>query len=249
MVFSRLLSKRDAITLLELIHASTCCSSEEDFKELVDKLSEVISYDFATCVCGKKDVNSNLESYNVININYPSEWIELYAVRGYHQIDPVIKENFANFKLQRWADTYKQNRPPKDFLSIAEDFMLEDGFTYGQKNPVGNVGSLFSISGRTIEYNTRTEMILELIVPHLHQAIMRIVDRDSANNIRTLSKREIEVLNWLRKGKSSWDISMILHIAEVTVNYHIENIKRKLDVVNRLQAVAVAVQQGLIDIG
>ena len=91
-------------------------------------------------------------------------------------------------------------------------------------------------------------MILELVVPHFHQVITRITDQQSRNNISPLSKREIEVLNWLQQGKSSWDISMILRISERTVNFHVNNIKRKLDVVNRLQAVSVAVQQGLIGI-
>jgi DNA-binding CsgD family transcriptional regulator len=53
-----------------------------------------------------------------------------------------------------------------------------------------------------------------------------------------LSKREREVLNWLNRGKTSWDISMILNISERTVNYHVGNIMRKLGVNSRLQAVS-----------
>jgi len=63
-----------------------------------------------------------------------------------------------------------------------------------------------------------------------------------------LSPREIEVLQWLKVGKSSWDISEILHISERTVNFHIRNIMQKLDAVNRTQAVAVAIETGLLDI-
>lgn len=55
-----------------------------------------------------------------------------------------------------------------------------------------------------------------------------------------LSPRELEVLTWLRLGKTSWDISMILMISERTVNYHVNNIMRKLGVISRMQAVSVA---------
>lgn len=55
-----------------------------------------------------------------------------------------------------------------------------------------------------------------------------------------LSPREREVLMWLRCGKTSWAISLILRISERTVNYHVNNIMRKLDVSNRMQAVSVA---------
>jgi DNA-binding CsgD family transcriptional regulator len=57
----------------------------------------------------------------------------------------------------------------------------------------------------------------------------------------SLSPREREVLKWLRLGKTSWDISMILRISERTVNYHVGNIMKKLDVTNRLQAASKSV--------
>jgi two-component system nitrogen regulation response regulator NtrX len=62
-----------------------------------------------------------------------------------------------------------------------------------------------------------------------------------------LSLREKEVLNWLKKGKSSWDIATILHISERTVNYHVTNIMQKLNAVTRTQAVAVALEHKLIN--
>ncbi|MEJ2685134.1 MAG: helix-turn-helix transcriptional regulator [Candidatus Sulfobium sp.] len=62
-----------------------------------------------------------------------------------------------------------------------------------------------------------------------------------------LSRRELEVLNLLKFGKTSWDISKILGISERTVNYHIGNIMSKLDAINRIQAVYEAVNLDLID--
>ena len=63
-----------------------------------------------------------------------------------------------------------------------------------------------------------------------------------------LLPREKEVLNWIKRGKSTWDVSLILGISDNTVKYHIKNIFKKLDAVNRIQAVATAVQEGLIDL-
>ncbi len=61
----------------------------------------------------------------------------------------------------------------------------------------------------------------------------------------TLTPREVEVLRWLRSGKTSWDISVILRISERTVNYHVGNIMQKLDVTNRMQAVSEAANREL----
>ena len=66
-------------------------------------------------------------------------------------------------------------------------------------------------------------------------------------SVSQLSKREKEVLLWLTKGKSSWEISVILSISERTVNFHVMNIMQKLEAVSRIQAVALAVEKGLTD--
>jgi DNA-binding CsgD family transcriptional regulator len=110
-------------------------------------------------------------------------------------------------------------------------------------------GSLICLSGPSILKDKRTEAIIDLIVPHLHLALSHILsDIPSAGNGIVLSPREIEVLNWLKLGKSSWDISIILGISERTVNFHVYNIMQKLKVVNRPQAVAAAIHFGLIDV-
>jgi DNA-binding CsgD family transcriptional regulator len=99
-----------------------------------------------------------------------------------------------------------------------------------------------------MECNRRSEAILELVILHLHQVLCRIFKKKHTivNNV-TISAREKEVLNWLKQGKSSWDISVILGISERTVSFHVYNIMQKLGVANRPQAVAMAAHSGLID--
>ncbi|MEW6104593.1 MAG: LuxR C-terminal-related transcriptional regulator [bacterium] len=108
-------------------------------------------------------------------------------------------------------------------------------------------GTLFSIAGESIEHNKRTEAIFQHIVPHFHQAFIPAISEKQKKGI--LSQREKEVINWVKEGKTSWEISKILNISERTVNFHLSNIMQKLDAVNRTQAVAVAFEQGLINIG
>ncbi len=62
----------------------------------------------------------------------------------------------------------------------------------------------------------------------------------------SLSLREKEVLNWLKKGKSSNEASAILEISERTVNYHVTNIMHKLNASSRTHAISLAIERGLI---
>jgi DNA-binding CsgD family transcriptional regulator len=61
-----------------------------------------------------------------------------------------------------------------------------------------------------------------------------------------LTPREIEVLNWIATGKSDWQVGQILRISDKTVNFHVENMKRKMGVATRIQVVVKAVQAGKI---
>jgi LuxR family quorum-sensing transcriptional regulator LasR len=64
--------------------------------------------------------------------------------------------------------------------------------------------------------------------------------------IPELTPCELECLKWCADGKSSWEIANILHCAEATVNFHVSNIRRKLNVTTRRQAVVKAIRLGMI---
>ncbi|MGB5183156.1 MAG: helix-turn-helix transcriptional regulator, partial [Xanthobacteraceae bacterium] len=51
---------------------------------------------------------------------------------------------------------------------------------------------------------------------------------------------------WAAEGKSSWEIATILGVSERTVNWHVEQSKKKLDAVTRIQAVIKALRSGEI---
>ena len=61
-----------------------------------------------------------------------------------------------------------------------------------------------------------------------------------------LTGREVEMLNWIMAGKTDWEIATILRLSKKTVNYHVENAKKKLGSAHRITAVAVALRDGLI---
>lgn len=52
-----------------------------------------------------------------------------------------------------------------------------------------------------------------------------------------LSGRELEVMEWVRMGKTNSEIAMILNLSTFTVKNHMRRIYKKLDVLNRAQAV------------
>ena len=54
-----------------------------------------------------------------------------------------------------------------------------------------------------------------------------------------LTRREIEVLEWVARGKTNTEIGMILHISPRTASKHLEHIYTKLGVESRTAAVVL----------
>ena len=64
-----------------------------------------------------------------------------------------------------------------------------------------------------------------------------------------LSQRERQVLAQMALGKSNKEIGQILYISEYTVKTHVKVILKKLNAISRTEAIAIASQRGLINIG
>ena len=62
-----------------------------------------------------------------------------------------------------------------------------------------------------------------------------------------LSVRERECLLWLSRGLRNDDIAERLSLSRSTVEFHLVNVRRKLNASTREQALAIAVHGGLIE--
>lgn len=63
----------------------------------------------------------------------------------------------------------------------------------------------------------------------------------------SITEREAEALTWVARGKSSNDIAVLMNVSERTVNFHINNVIRKVGVATRVQAAIQCALLGLID--
>lgn len=69
---------------------------------------------------------------------------------------------------------------------------------------------------------------------------------DPDERVTSLTVRQVEILTWVREGKSAWEIGRILNISGRSVDGHLRRIYAKLDVRTRLQAVLRAQDLGIL---
>jgi DNA-binding NarL/FixJ family response regulator len=69
---------------------------------------------------------------------------------------------------------------------------------------------------------------------------------DPSGRLTTLTAREREVLTLIGRGRSNTEIQQDLHLAPGTIRTHINRIFTKLDLRDRVQAVILAYECGLV---
>jgi len=89
-----------------------------------------------------------------------------------------------------------------------------------------------------------------LLQPVVASKLLRQVSHQSqaAPEVEALTPRELEVLHLLARGLQNKEIAAELTISERTVKFHVSSIMGKLGAGNRTEAVALAAQQGLVEL-
>ncbi|MGV8075657.1 MAG: helix-turn-helix transcriptional regulator [Syntrophobacteraceae bacterium] len=236
--------------IIQIVQESLDITSENDLSRVIDTLRNAFPFRHAImCSIMKSGCGSPVSHF--INYNYNCNWIQLYMENEYYRIDPILRHGMRAQEPFLWRVAYSQHMDDdkvSHFIRRANDFNLYDGIAFAchTRNSACRDTLISLEMGRE---KTPKHLIeaLQILLPHIHEAYNRICRRtELRSDQKDLTCRETEILKWARDGKSSWEISHILGISQRTVKFHLSNVFQKLDVVNRAQAVARAMNSGLI---
>jgi len=181
---------------------------------------------------------------------YAQRWQRVYAERDFVRKDPTVSHCQKSSEPIIWSE----HMYPESSRELWEESRAH-GISHGVSVPTHEregIKSMFSLArdqsivkdqrelemmlaGARVLANCTHFAMTKLIVPGLIRA------RDPR-----LTPRERECLIWAAKGKTAYEIGMILHIAETTAVFHLNNVVKKFNVANRTQAIAVGVAMGLV---
>nr|WP_245294826.1 LuxR family transcriptional regulator [Xaviernesmea rhizosphaerae] len=177
--------------------------------------------------------------------NWPSELVQRYDKAGVFATSKLV-ERLRQSKLPTFGAS-------DALLNLAVADAVEDGegtnlsaLTYGVLfSTIDGELFLITLSGDRPEPVEGDAAWLHFILLHLFDRLCRSMENGLSPREK-LSTREIECLRWAAAGKSSDEIAVILGISAYTVSSYFKTATRKLDSVNRMQAIARAMRLKLI---
>jgi transcriptional regulator EpsA len=123
---------------------------------------------------------------------------------------------------------------------------------HGTTDGHGTVASFFVLACAAPFDRERHGRYLELLVPHFACAYARAsfaagkAQPEEPSVGALLTGRQLQILRYVRQGKSNGEIGSLLDISPLTVKNHLRVVLRKLHAQNRTQAVSFGIEQRLI---
>lgn len=151
-------------------------------------------------------------------------------------------------------------------VTALRDLGIQRLLVHGVSRPARRheISSLFLFGGPAVPAPTDARRLMRLVVHGLHAAYQRVaevereigagaapvaVEPPHALPAPRVTVREAQILSWIREGKNNQEIGQELGISALTVKNHIQKILRKLGASNRAHALALALEQRLLDDG
>lgn len=209
----------------------------EDFAQLID------GYGFRSFILTRLPVSgSDVEPLVICNC-WPEEWSNRYREQGYFMEDPVSLWSLRRETPFYWSQARQECGESSRAIRIAgeaAEFGMRDGIAFPMRTQTNAEAVISLASDQMIDISKRDEGMLYMASIYFQMAAAELVP--SQQRVFSLTSREAEILNWAARGKTAWETSCILGIAEKTVHNHVNSIHKKLDVTTTTQAVVIALR-------
>ncbi|WP_404294847.1 LuxR family transcriptional regulator (plasmid) [Microvirga sp. RSM25] len=186
-----------------------------------------------------------------VMLNYPDEWQERCFEMGYDRIDPIAKTCRKRADAFQWSEVYNDASTTENERRVFDEaatFGLRSGITVPLHGPNGSFAIMSFAQPWDRGFQSRTITYLQLAAVHFHLRVAKFANSSGIEEAPNLSLREKECILWTARGKSSWEVGIILGISANTVNFHIKKVMRKLDAASRTVAAIKAVNFGIIEV-
>ena len=197
------------------------------------------------------------ETRNFLYSTWPDELTRIYDERAYVEVDPRIQDILTSVVPVVWdQSTYRGRSTEVDaFLDVLQAYGVASGMMCSLRDHRGFLAALSLSSAEpvindvrqfTIERHMGDILLFQRYFHDLFVAGALNAGVPAHLEGAKLTKRERECLTMAARGLTGEDIGLKLGLSLRTVQSHFDSIRSKLAAANRQEAIAKAVQLGII---
>jgi LuxR family quorum-sensing system transcriptional regulator CciR len=235
------------VSIDDFVQTSLSATSPEELNAAFAKAISALGFEHYACTFLQLGSKTEDPVSVAVAVRYPEDWVSHYVDEGYGDVDPIMPRAAATATPYAWSQLTDLSTRQKHMFDEAAEAGLRDGICVPIHGPFGEVFVMSMATSFGDVDMRRARSQLYLLAAQYRLAVLEMAGGSAAPPPVHLSDRERECLTWSARGKSSWDIGMILGISEFTTNFHIRNACTKLQASNRILGITKAIRLGLID--
>ena len=252
-IVKRNLSREDLYRLMHFIEFCRSANNQDEIMPALKQLDDIIPFQAGIVGLLKVSGNSLKQTVRTFSLGHSPKFLQEYSRSNFAQSDPLVARGLSGSDPFSWEEAISSHTRPatshevKKLLELSADYGLTRGLAYASRPTLqGNEASYICLETGRETYSDAHSEALCFALPHLHELLRRVCQDTPEEMVPTLTARELEVMQWLKEGKTAWEVGSILSISERTVKFHIAKSYAKLNVTNRSQAIARAMRLNLI---
>jgi DNA-binding CsgD family transcriptional regulator len=222
---------------------------QDQFRSVVVRFAQQLGFETvsASAIVDRPDAPSQFVAVH----NTPAGFEETFDNVSVGRRDPVMQHCKRHTVPIIWGQQTYLDQGAIDLWETQAPFGYRNGIAMALHLPEGRHFFLGvdRDQGLPADRSELTRLVadLQLFAVHAQDTAMRVLIPESLQPERpALTPRELEVLRWTMEGKTAWETSALLSIAERTVVQHLQNAMKKLQCNSKHQAVLKALRLGLI---
>ncbi len=182
-------------------------------------------------------------------VGYLEPMLDRYRNTDMWEHDPIRKQVRLHPEPFFWSEIGELRDLDEEEQAFLDGFVAlgaRDGLAIPVFGPHGRNGYVsIALEPSRSSFSDADLREFQVVAQMAHQRFCELFKPDLVENI-SLSRREIEILEWVARGKSKPVIADILAISPNTVDTHLRRIYQKFDVTDRTMAALRGIGCGLI---
>ncbi len=187
-------------------------------------------------------------STNVLAGHFHPEWAARYIAKNYTGSSLIARQMLYRASPYTWSDVLKRtnDKAQSRIFEEASEFGMRDGLFAPVQWADGSFAAVTLAGSDADLADPLLRAMADVLASYYASEARRLLAPRTTKVI--LTPRQRECLCWVREGKSTGSIALLMGISSYVVDEHIGNACHRLGVRTRVQAAVEATRLGFLDV-